>query len=74
MSPRSKRPKEDVDYSPGHKDSHCGPTSAGDTGFCTHFYKNEVQMKPDYSRAGYCRKVIGLIRRPYWCKLFEKAK
>ena len=64
-----KKPKAEVDYSVGHKDSHCGPTSGSDTGWC----KNFVGGKLRKTREGECYKVAGPIRRMYWCKLFEKA-
>ncbi len=57
-----KQPKADVDYSPGHKDSHCGPVSSADRGYCRFF-----QTKNDT-----CRKVAGKITRHYWCRLWIK--
>ena len=72
MSQPSKEPKEAVDYSPGHKNSHCGPTSGSDTGYCKHFYEREALKRPAYTRSGYCQKVAGVIRRPYWCRLWAK--
>lgn len=66
-----KKPKDEVDYSHGHKDSHCGQVSKDDTGHCRNFRPSGRAMN-DYSRAGTCTKVIGPIKRIYWCNLWEK--
>lgn len=70
-----KQPKASVDYSPGHKESHCGPVSADDKGYCRNFRKLQLAPRPQsWSSGGSCVKVIGGIKRMYWCKLFEKAQ
>ena len=53
--------KKEVNYSPGHKDSHCGPVAKWDGGDCEHFISPHG-----------CCKVRGYINPSYWCKLFEK--
>lgn len=58
-----KKQKSEVNYSLGHKESHCGKVADEDKGYCKNF-------DPPAS----CDKVAGRIGRPYWCKLFEKAK
>jgi hypothetical protein len=68
----TKKPKGEVDYSPGHKESHCGPVSADDKGYCKHFRRLYLLAK--YSSGGSCVKVLGGVKRMYWCKLFEKAE
>lgn len=70
MSRPSRESKEAVNYSRGHKNSHCGPTSATDKGYCRHFYDNGAD---DFTKNGYCHRVSGVIQRTYWCKRFEKA-
>ncbi len=64
-----KKTKAEVDYSPGHKDSHCGPVSRDDTGSCKSF--RTLTMSATGSDS--CVKVLGGIKRMYWCKLYEKA-
>lgn len=66
----TKKPKGEVDYSPGHKESHCGPVSDEDAGYCKHFVAGRARK----TRLGECHKVAGDIKRMYWCKLFEKAE
>jgi hypothetical protein len=58
-----KKNKVEVNYSLGHKNSHCGRVSNDDKGYCTHF-----------EGPASCELVGGEIRRAYWCELFEKAK
>lgn len=66
-----KKPKSEVDYSPGHKESHCGPVWEDDVGYCGNFIRGD---RSNYDSMRPCRKVSGLVKRMYWCKLFEKAK
>ena len=54
--------KEDVDYSPGMRKSHCGPTVKWPEGDCEHF------LSPDG-----CERVEGTIKREMWCRLFKKV-
>ncbi len=61
--------KAAVDYSRGHKDSHCGPAFDGDKGYCRYF----VEPKSGGNN-GECERVAGSIGRFMWCKLFRKAK
>lgn len=67
-----KKPKAEVDYGMGHKDSHCGRSSKDDAGFCRHF--RSPPMFGTQPITGSCVKVIGNISRTHWCKLFEKAE
>jgi hypothetical protein len=64
-----KQTKQAVDYSHGHRDSHCGKSFDGDTGYCRHF----IQTSPG-SDVGQCEKVAGQINRVYWCKLFAREQ
>lgn len=66
--------KDQAGYEPqGHKDSHCGPTSAfgdksaSDPGTCKHFVKGKSLS------GGGCRLVLGEVARKGWCKLFSKT-
>ena len=63
--------KAEVNYSLGHKHSHCGRVSKDDKGSCRFFIPGKGYA---YSGEGTCEKVAGQIRRPYWCELFEKAE
>jgi hypothetical protein len=63
-----KRAKDEVDYSEGMSESHCGSLRASDTGFCKHFRAQRT------TEIGRCVLVQGPIKRNYWCKLFEKAE
>jgi hypothetical protein len=65
----SKVSKQAVDYSHGHRDSHCGKCFAGDKGYCAHF----IETSPS-GEIGQCERVSGAISRVYWCKLFSKVK
>ncbi len=62
--------KEDVNYSVGMKESHCGKVFKDDNGYCQHFYG----VRGFGEQEGRCRKVAGKIDPVYWCKLWEKAK
>ena len=62
-----KADKASVDYSRGHRDSHCGKMDAADTGYCKHFIERG-------QKDGACTEVEGKIGRGMWCKLFESAK
>ena len=64
----AKRAKDEVDYSEGMTESHCGPLRASDKGFCRHFRAQRATV------TGRCVLVQGPIKRSYWCKLFEKAE
>jgi uncharacterized C2H2 Zn-finger protein len=66
-----KRVKTLVDYSRGHKESHCGKTFEDDKGYCKHFIEPTHHHSFDL---GKCQLVEGNISRVYWCKLYEKAK
>lgn len=57
-----KAAKIDVDYSPGHANSHCGPYRERDRGYCEHF-----------EAPASCTKVEGRIGKEMWCKLFKRA-
>ncbi len=60
--------KPQVDYSRGMKDSHCGKSYSGDSGYCRHFIEPRGN-----SELGQCERVSGPINRLYWCRLFAKA-
>jgi hypothetical protein len=66
----SKASKSDVDYSHGHRDSHCGKSFAGDTGYCRHF----IETPSGAADLGACERVSGSINRVYWCRLFARAQ
>jgi hypothetical protein len=66
----AKQPKDEVDYSPGHKESHCGPAFSQDRFYCRHF---EPGPRAGFDAPGHCRKVAGSISRTYWCKLYRKV-
>lgn len=57
-----RKSQKEVEYSPGHKDSHCGPVPKWKGGFCENFVHPHG-----------CTKVRGFIKPDYWCKLFEPA-
>ena len=57
---QGKKLKEDVNYSAGLPQAHCGPSNKWTAGSCMHF------MPP----AG-CGKVRGVIKPEMWCKLWE---
>lgn len=59
--------KDDVNYSRGHMQSHCGPTFHDDKFYCRHFI-------PGAGYAGTCEKVRGAIDPVFWCELYEKTK
>ena len=63
-----KRAKDEVDYSEGMPKSHCGPLRVSDRDFCRHFRARKT------TEDGRCDLVEGVIKRNYWCKLFEKAE
>ena len=65
----TKQSKSDVNYSRGHKDSHCGPSFKGDTGYCRYY----IETAPG-AETGHCQKVAGQIGKIMWCKLFAKAR
>lgn len=65
----TKYSKEEVDYSRGHIDSHCGWCFEDDTGYCKHF----IRIKPP-SEKGKCRLVEGDINALFWCKKWEKKE
>ena len=60
--------KTEVDYSPGMRARHCGPTRKWPDGakaenYCKHYYSEGAHRL--------CHKVQGRIDVNYWCKLFE---
>lgn len=65
-----KKQKAEVDYSPGHKTSHCGKISQFDTSYCQHF---DGPTRIRGILYGSCTKVTGPIRPSMWCKLYEKV-
>lgn len=65
-----KRPKSEVDYSPGMPHSHCGPSSRSDTWFCRHF---QVGFRGKPYQQGGCTKVAGPIRPTMWCRLYSRV-
>lgn len=56
-----KERKGDVDYSPGMRRSHCGPTVKWPEGDCRFF------ISPNS-----CQKVQGIIKREDWCRLWKE--
>ena len=52
------KPKDEVDYSEGRIDAHCG--------ICRHF------LGEDRSWLGECELVAGSISPKMWCRLFSK--
>lgn len=63
----SKLSKDEVNYSRGMQNSHCGKLFKDDNGYCEHF----VDIR---SGNGTCKLVEGVIERLYWCNKFSKAK
>jgi hypothetical protein len=61
-----KQPKTAVDYSRGHRESHCGRSFEGDKNYCRHYHAGSASE-------GTCEKVQGTIKAVYWCKLWLKA-
>lgn len=59
----TKATKEDVNYSLGMKERHCGQWDDKDKNFCAHFRDG---LSPS------CTKVYGVIQRRMWCRLFHK--
>lgn len=66
----AKTGKNEVDYSLGMAQSHCGPVFKDDKGYCKHFHKPKVGV----TGHGTCDKVEGNINPVYWCALFAKAE
>ncbi len=64
-----KKPKSEVGYSVGHKDSHCGPSFKLDKSYCRSFVGGDNKTID-----GTCKKVAGPIKRHYWCELFKKVE
>lgn len=64
--------KTEVDYGPGHVDSHCGRSFTQDKNYCKHFMPAPAKMDR-VTIPGRCQLVGGTIRRTYWCKLFKRA-
>jgi len=64
-----KATKASVDYSPGHKDSHCGKSFDDDNGYYRYF------MSPLSwaTQLGQCQKVAGSINKVHWCRLYVRA-
>jgi len=54
----AKRYKDEVDYSAGMPQSHCG--------ICKYYIGKE--------NVGHCTKVYGMIRASAWCRLFQKKE
>lgn len=61
--------KNEVHYSPGHRDSHCGKAWKDDEGYCRHFMS--VPSGDRWPSLGRCKLVGGSIRRTYWCEKFR---
>jgi hypothetical protein len=61
--------KSDVDYSIGHKDSHCGKSFDDDKGYCRFF----ISPLSAATQLGQFQKVAGAINNVYWCKLWQGA-
>lgn len=59
--------KDEVKYSRGHMQEHCGPTFHDDKYYCRHFIPG-----PGYT--GNCELVRGAIDPIYWCELFKRMK
>ena len=64
----TKATKQSVDYSRGHRDSHCGPSFDGDKNYCRFYIETALGAE-----SGQCHKVQGNIGRIMWCKLWSKA-
>jgi hypothetical protein len=64
-----KKNKNEVEYGPGMKKSHCGPWAVDDPDYCQHFIAGQRLYQP-----GECELVAGSIRPAMWCKLFKKVK
>ena len=60
--------KEKAEYKPGKLAHHCGPLVEDDPNYCRFF----DQWGRTAGSSGHCRKVEGIIRAHYGCKLFEK--
>jgi len=65
----TKHSKKEVNYSPGHVQSHCGPVFHDDTYCCQHF-----QDRVSHTERGTCELVEGLIDARYWCELWKRKK
>lgn len=52
-----KAEKRSVDYSRGHRDSHCGKVFNDDKGYCGHF----IELPTGAADLGACEKVSGAI-------------
>lgn len=63
----SKADKEQVSYSRGHLQSHCGPTFHDDRYYCRHFI-------PGTAWHGRCDVVKGEIDPTFWCERYERVK
>ncbi len=64
-----KADKRSVDYSRGHRDSHCAHSFEGDEGYCRHF----IEPPKGAADLGACEKVSGAISRIFWCRLWQRA-
>ncbi len=62
--------KDQVDYSHGHRDSHCGRVFKDDHGYCRYF----IEAQSASGEVGACEKVEGSINPVYWCKFFSGAQ
>lgn len=62
-----KKAKDEVQYSWGHMQSHCGPVFHDDRWYCKHFI-------PRAKHTGSCEIVQGDIDPEFWCTEFQKAK
>jgi hypothetical protein len=65
-----KADKRSVDYSWGHRDSHCGHAFDGDKNYCRHF----IEPPTGATDLGACEKVSGAISRIFWCRLWTRAQ
>jgi hypothetical protein len=61
-----KKDKDEVDYSRGMWESHCGPVFLNDKNYCKHFVPGSG---PIY---GTCEVVNGAIDPIMWCKEYKR--
>lgn len=61
--------KQSVNYSRGHKDSHCGKVFPDDKGYCRHYIPHT-----DQHSEGACQLVQGSINPVYWCEKWQRQK
>jgi hypothetical protein len=62
-----KLPKDEVEYSRGKRNAHCGPCFSDDKFYCEHYTGHPAPA------VGKCEIVQGDIHPIMWCNRFERA-